>query len=128
MNTAIRRGRILAETLIVVLAVSLAAVLAKMSDAQTTTPGTQAASLTATVRSVDQRRGTLELLTGVGHSLRITHVQLPPRSSVTARRRTAATSSLAPGSIVRIEYTRTAKGMVASAIEVLQPPPTAPKP
>ncbi len=64
-----------------------------------------------TVRAVNARAGTLELITGVGMSLRVVRVK-------TAR--TTRLADLKPGDVVRAECRRTAAGLVADRVEKLE--------
>ncbi len=79
--------------------------------------------LTGTVRAVDVKRGTIDLVTGVGYALRVRRVHLPPEPKLYVGRAESAVSVLKLGSVVRIRCLQTAKGTLASTVELLQPPP-----
>jgi len=64
-----------------------------------------------TVRAVNARAGTLELITGVGMSLRVVRVKTAP---------TTRLAHLKPGDVVRAECRRTAAGLVADRVEKLE--------
>jgi len=75
--------------------------------------------LTGTVLAVDSKTRSFDLLTGVGHALRIRHVRLTEGLSLRIR---ASDSALAliPGFIVRVQCATTGTRMDASSLEVLQ--------
>jgi len=58
-----------------------------------------------TIRAVNVRAGTLELITGVGMSLRVVRMTMAP------------TTRLASGDVVRAEGRRTTTGLVADRVE-----------
>ena len=80
--------------------------------------------LTGTVVAVDHRTRTLELLTGVGHALRIARVHLPTELGIRARGVETPLKALTPGCIVRVECKSTRTGTDASSVELLQTPPS----
>ena len=65
-----------------------------------------------TVRAVNARAGTLELITGVGMSLRVVRVKTAPTTRLVA--------DLKPGDVVRAECRRTPAGLVADRVEKLE--------
>ena len=65
-----------------------------------------------TVRAVSARAGTLELITGVGMSLRVVRVKTAPTTRLLA--------GLKPGDVVRAECRRTPAGLVADRVEKLE--------
>lgn len=79
--------------------------------------------LTGTVRAVDTRTRTFDLLTGVGHALRVRHIRLPAEFRVSAGRAESPRGAVTPGAIVRVDVRTTPTGTDASSIEVLQTPP-----
>ena len=79
--------------------------------------------LTATVKAVDIRGGTLDLITGVGLALRTKRVQLPTPLKVKGAAPESAAVVLAPGCIVRVECNSTPAGTVASTVELLRAAP-----
>jgi len=86
------------------------------------------AQLTGTVVAVDQRARTVQLLTGVGHALRVTRIHLPAELGIRARGVETPLSALPPGCIVRIECKSTRTGTDASSVELLQKPPSSHRP
>ena len=74
----------------------------------TTPPNTTATresrELSGTIRAVDARARTIDVITGVGHSLRIYRMQLAPATDVRARQATLPLERLKPGTIVRVKY------------------------
>jgi hypothetical protein len=75
-----------------------------------------------TVRAINARAGTLELITGVGMSLRVVRMT----TATTTRLATAGAASsprladLKPGDVVRAECRRTPTGLVADRIEKVE--------
>ena len=72
-----------------------------------------------TVRAVNARTGTLELITGVGMSLRVVRMTTAPTTRVVAAGTTPRLADLKPGDVVRAECRRTAAGLVADRVEKL---------
>jgi hypothetical protein len=84
--------------------------------------GSGGPALTATVRSVDARARTLELVTGVGHALRVVKLAFDERTEVKSAAGTASLAQLKPGDLIRVEYTKDAGVNTAKTIEVLPRP------
>lgn len=110
---------------------ALATVLATMlggtsasADNSAPRPVGHYARLAGTVVAVDHRARTLELLTGVGHALRVTRVHMPAELGIRARGGEAQLTALTPGCIVRVECKSAGKGTEASSVELLQAPPS----
>ena len=72
-----------------------------------------------TVRAVDARTGTIELITGVGMSLRVVRMTMAPTTRLIAAGATPRLADLKPGDVVRAEGRRTAAGLVADRVEKL---------
>ncbi|HEY3205099.1 MAG TPA: hypothetical protein VGL03_15730 [Thermoanaerobaculia bacterium] len=83
----------------------------------TATPGA-ARTVTATVRSVDDRARVVDLLTGVGHALRIVRISVPEGCPIRVKAAAAGLRDLKPGDICRVEFRKTAALNVAVRIEV----------
>lgn len=80
------------------------------------------ATLTATVQSVDAQARTLQLVTGVGHALRVVKLSweaTPPTVKAAAG---AGMAQLKAGDLVRVEYAKGPEGNVVRTIEVLPSP------
>jgi hypothetical protein len=77
-------------------------------------------TLVATVRSFDPASGTLSLLTGRGHALRVVQVALPPGTGITRMGIVFQPSDLKPGAIVRVRFgpERARGNRQASRVEV----------
>ncbi len=73
-----------------------------------------------TVRAVNARAGTLELITGVGMSLRVVRVNTAPTTRLVAAGAAPRLADLKPGDVVRAEGRRTAAGLVADRVEKLE--------
>src|SRR5437867_12186205 len=80
--------------------------LCASASAQPTTRDRARTVVAGTVRSVDTRARTFDLLTGVGHALRVTRIGFPEGIAVRSRLADSATGSigvLTAGCIVRLE-------------------------
>ena len=86
-------------------------------------PGGPRETLTGTISRIDSRSGTFDLLTAVGHSVRVRRVRYPAGLKVMARRAEAGMSALVPGAICRVEYEATTSGATATGVEVLYAAP-----
>jgi methenyltetrahydromethanopterin cyclohydrolase len=84
--------------------------------------GSAAPALTATVRSVDAQARTLEVVTGVGHALRVVKFAFDERTEVKSAAGTASLAQLKPGDLIRVGYTKDAGVNTAKTIEVLPRP------
>lgn len=73
-----------------------------------------------TVRAVNARAGTLELITGVGMSLRVVRMKTAPTTRLVAAGAAPRLADLKPGDVVRAECRRTAGGLVADRVEKLE--------
>ncbi|HSD27355.1 MAG TPA: hypothetical protein VLL75_08620 [Vicinamibacteria bacterium] len=89
-------------------------------------PGT----LTATLRSVDADARQVDVLTGVGHALRVVTVRVEPECVIRVDGAPAPLGALTPGRIVRIAYRQATAGDVsgAAAARVARTIETLPKP
>lgn len=81
------------------------------------TPG-EARTITATVRSVDESARTVDLLTGVGHALRMVRVSVPEDCQIRVKAAVAGLRDVKPGHICRVQFRRTGTRNVAERIEV----------
>ena len=72
-----------------------------------------------TVRAVNTRTGTLELIIGVGMSLRVVRMTTAPTTRLVAAGATPRLADLKPGDVVRAEGRRTAAGLGADRVEKL---------
>jgi hypothetical protein len=73
-------------------------------------------SLTGTVRAVDAKSGTLELIVGVGYALRLVTVQVARDTQL--KLATAGLANIIPGSIVRVRYLQAARERRAAIARV----------
>ena len=73
-----------------------------------------------TVRAVNARAGTLELITGVGMSLRVVRIKTAPTTRLVAAGAAPRLADLKPGDVVRAECRRTPAGLVADRVEKLE--------
>lgn len=74
-------------------------------------------TLQGAVRVVDVRSRAIEVTTGVGLALRVTRLQVPPDTRVSAAGAALPLGQLRPGDIVRVSYGARGEGYVAYTIE-----------
>lgn len=79
--------------------------------------------LTGTIRAVQAEAGTCDLLTGVGHAIRLHRIGLPSGLMIKTRSGRTPATALIPGSVVRIECGGPPEHSVATKVELLVPPP-----
>jgi hypothetical protein len=84
--------------------------------------GSAAPTLTATVRSVDTQARTLEVVTGVGHALRVVKFAFGEGAEVKTAGGAASLVQIKRGDLIRIEFTKDAGVDTAKTIEVLPRP------
>lgn len=72
-----------------------------------------------TIRAVNTRTGTLELITGVGMSLRLVRMTTAATTRLVATGAVPRVGDLKPGDVVRAECRRTVAGLVVDRIEKL---------
>jgi hypothetical protein len=92
------------------------------SPAATPSAPASPATLTATVRSVDAQRQTLEVVTGVGYALRVVKLSWKAAPTVKAAAAGTGMAQLKPGDLVRVEYGKAPEGNVVRTIELLPRP------
>jgi len=80
--------------------------------------------LTGSVRSVDARAHTIDLLTGVGYALRVRRVSLGLGARIYLGGAAVEFSHLTPGCIVRTACHHVYSAAVADTVEILAPAPT----
>ncbi len=73
-----------------------------------------------TIRAINARTGTLELITGVGLSLRVVQMTTARTTRIVTASATPRLAELKPGDVVRAEGRRTGAGLVADQIEKLK--------
>ena len=81
---------------------------------------TEKGSVTGTVKSVDQKTRTLEVISGVGHSLQLVRVQVGADARITREGTAGRLDDLKRGDVVRVEYRKTADGNVGERIKVVR--------
>ena len=74
-----------------------------------------------TIHSVQPARGTLTIVTGVGHALRLVSMQAVAATRITGAGAAMPLSQLRPGDIVRAQCHPVEGRMVADAIQKLSP-------
>lgn len=80
-----------------------------------------ATDLTAVVRGVDADANEFEVLTGVGHALRVYRMRVGPSCEIKVAGDLARLAQLKSGQIVHVRYRRTDSGQQAEAIETVPP-------
>jgi len=118
---SIHRG-ILTRALATAVACALFSAPASAQPAPGSTGG-QRESITGTISRIDSRAGTFDLLTAVGHSVRVRRVRYPAGLKVMAQRAEAGMSALVPGAVCRVECEVAASGATATGVEVLYAAP-----
>jgi len=78
-----------------------------------------------TVHSVQAKTGTLELITGVGHALRLVQMRVPTGLQVAGTTGGASLGmrGVKPGDVVRVVCHRAGGSLVADKVEKLDPTP-----
>ena len=79
-----------------------------------------------TVHSMQAKTGTLELITGVGHALRLVQMRVPTGLRMAGTATGAASvrvSGVKPGDVVRVVCHRAGGSLVADKVEKLEPTP-----
>ena len=79
-----------------------------------------------TVHSMQAKTGTLELITGVGHALRLVQMRVPTGLRMAGTATGAASvrvSGVKPGDVVRVVCHRAGGSLVADRVEKLEPTP-----
>src|SRR5947207_2752829 len=86
--------------------------------------GSQPASYVyqGTVRAVQPKTGSLELITGVGFALRLARIEITPATRIASAGATVALGHLVPGDIVRALCRRVNDRVVADTIEKVSLP------
>jgi len=77
-----------------------------------------------TVHSVQAKTGTLELITGVGHALRLVRMSVPTGVRVAGTAAAGASGGVMgvqPGDVVRVVCHRAGGRLVADKVEKLEP-------
>lgn len=74
-------------------------------------------SLQGAIRTVDARKRTVEVTTGVGMSLWVVRLRVPTELRITASGTALPLTALKPGDIVRVSYGSRPAGYVAYTIE-----------
>lgn len=93
------------------------------ANAQPGSAGGERESITGTISRIDSRAGTFDLLTGVGHSVRVRRVRYAASLRVMARRAEAGVTALVPGAVCRVECEVATSGVTATGVEVLYAAP-----
>jgi hypothetical protein len=65
--------------------------------------------------------GAVDLITGVGHALRLVHMRTLPTTEIATVNGAASLSVLKPGDVVRADCHKTDTGLVADRIEIKRP-------
>ena len=95
---------------------SLACLLAPVAVAAQQAPPPHD-SLQGAVRTVDARKRTVEVTTGVGMSLWVVRLRVPTELRISASGAALPLTALQPGDIVRVSYGSRPAGYVAYTIE-----------
>lgn len=85
-------------------------------------PSAETPGLTATVGAIDTKARTLEMITGVGHALRLVRMQVEPTCHILVAGRPSQLGDLKRGYIILIQYHKTVERNVAEHIETFHLP------
>ena len=77
-------------------------------------------TMAATVRSVDTKQGTLDVITGVGLALRVIRFRVDKHCQIKVRGEAAKLTDLRPGEVVRLQYRKIDDRRMVQTIETLQ--------
>jgi hypothetical protein len=99
-----------------------AALLFVSSQSAPPPPATQPYVYTGTVRTVEPKTGSLDLITGVGYALRLVHITTLPATQTMSSGAAIRFADIKPGDILRADCRMTDTGLVADRIEKLPPP------
>ena len=118
---------------IVLLAFAAPVAVAALSTCAATQPPPASASgtiqeVTGTVSAVHAQTHTFDVLTAVGHSVRVHRIVQPPGVTIEVRAGEPAIPALYAGCLVRVQCSSAPTGSVASKIELLRTPPAAGRP
>ena len=112
----LRRGIPIHALAAIICAVGSAAAIAQPP---TGTAAAQRESITGTIWRIDSRAGTLDLLTGVGHSVRVHRIRFAADLKVRAGSASPGVAALVPGTVCRIACETGASGATATEAEVV---------
>jgi hypothetical protein len=87
---------------------------------------TQLYVYTGTVHAVQSQTGSLDLITGMGHALRLVHIRTLPATQTMSGVATIRFADLAPGDKLRADCRMTPSGLIADRIEKLPAPGQSP--
>jgi hypothetical protein len=99
-------------------AIACALTTAAVASAQ---PGHQV--VTGTICRIDTQAGTFELLTGIGHSFRMSKVRFAADLKVMLGKKPAPVTALVPGTVCRVVCNEAEAGTTATAVEVMSSEP-----
>jgi hypothetical protein len=80
-------------------------------------------SVTGTVKVVDPKVRTLEVIAGVGHALRLMRMQVSPECQIRVGGSAGRLEDLRRGDVVRVEYREAPRGNVAQRIDAVRQAP-----
>jgi len=99
-----------------------AVLLLVFSPPAPTPPATQPYVYTGTVRTLEPKTGSLDLITGVGHALRLVHITTLPATQTLSGGTAIRLTDIRPGDILRADCRMTDTVLVADRIEKLASP------
>lgn len=94
-----------------------------LSQAAAAQPAGPHSSVTGTVCRIDTRAGAIDLLTAVGHAVRIQHVVYSPGIKVMSGPAEVGMSAIIPGTVCRIDCDVSGSRTTATGVVILQPAP-----
>ncbi len=102
--------------------VALLCSAALLSSAPPSPPAAQPYVYTGTVRTVEPKTGSLDLITGVGYALRLVHITTLPATQTVSGGAAIRLADIKPGDMLRADCRMTGTGLVADRIEKLPSP------
>jgi hypothetical protein len=80
-------------------------------------------TVTGTICRIEAQTGAIDLLTGVGHVVRIRRVFYSPDVKVISNRKEVGAAALALGVVCRVDCEMSSSGSAATAVEIVRPAP-----
>ena len=104
-----------------VLAVAIAGAL--LTSAAAAQPAAPHQTVIGTICRMDARTGAIDLITNVGHAVRVRRVYYRSDVKVISNRKEVGAGALALGAVCRVDCEMSASGSAATAVEIVRPAP-----
>ena len=86
-------------------------------------PAAQHETVIGTICRMDARTGAIDLLTNVGHVVRVHRVFYSPDVKVISNHKEVGAGALVPGAVCRVQCLMSPSGSAATAVEIVLPAP-----